>query len=291
MLAALSAAHRPRMATILDAPAASRESRLFAALMNRLPTALLVAGNDIRQAWSAAGVPSMTMTVAPPGVVCEPLDSSARQTIRATWNEQADITQDTIIIGVMADQPLAVAAPLAFEIIGRLALGGRDVRMVMHPQANHRADMERSARRLGLEGILIQDAAIAEPWRVLPGLDAALAMADASRLSSLWACAAGVPCAVEQSAWVDGLQRDAQARLSSEHRFFEFPKRSVNDATELLARWCDDPGESRAAAEASSRFALQAFDFEAFVDHFDQGCDDALNQRGLRRATGSPAIV
>lgn len=289
-LAALAAPHRPRFATLFEGPDNSRDIRVFVGIMNRVPTNLLVACEQMRDRWSARGVPSMSMSVAPPGAVCEWLDPEVRRAVRLEWNEGENPSDEMFVVGILADHPSNADARLAIEIVGRLALGGRDVRLIIHPRSAHRADAERAARRIGLEHILIQDPAMAEHWRVLPGLDAALAMAGASQLSTLWACAAGVTCAVEQSDWVDDLLEDLGTSESG-LVLPEFARGHVNAATAMLSRWCDDAADRRAAGEMSARLIHRQFEFQAFVDRFEHECDGALNKRGLRRVAAVSAGV
>ena len=88
------------------------------------------------------------------------------------------------------------------------------VRLLVHPRQRNRLRAVRMWRGLGRSHWLITDAALDEPWQVLPGCDMALAMGPhAGNLSLLWAMAANVPIVGEATYATSEIVEDRHSAL------------------------------------------------------------------------------
>lgn len=196
------------------------------------------------------------------------IDHAQRDRLRKGWMRQAAMQPRTYIVGLLGEPVNWTDARLAVSAAMRAVLAGRDVRIVLHEEAAHFVKARRMAAELGLQNLIITDAIIAEPWRVLPGLDVVLlagctrqAVAPSRNLFSqlfirngyaqqpsrgaacvlpaLWAMAARVPVLAEDSAVMRELLEDSPS-----------------------CGWLIPPGDANAAADRIVRLA-DAFDGNA----------------------------
>ena len=93
-----------------------------------------------------------------------------RPELRAGWG--ADET--AFVVGLLGEPPDRLDAESALAAVGRVAMTGRDIKLVLHRDAARHSTLRRWLGKLGLADALILDDRVAEPWVVVSGLDAAL---------------------------------------------------------------------------------------------------------------------
>ncbi|MEM9883332.1 MAG: hypothetical protein AAF800_10480 [Planctomycetota bacterium] len=134
----------------------------------------------IRDAMPAAGV--------------RPADDGHTQEAREALRRRWGVDDDTPVVAALADPPAAadtMRAAMAVNLVAEAA--GRELRLLVHPLQHSRARTQDLLDRYGHPDRLIQDAGLAAPWSVLPGLDAVMLGEDPAALSVRYALAAGVP--------------------------------------------------------------------------------------------------
>jgi hypothetical protein len=124
-------------------------------------------------------------------IVCDAtrIDQSRRQPLRQAWGVGGD---DRVVL-VLGDRHASIDAAAGLVAIGLAAETGRPYRMLCHPRAAGLGRAEHVAEAMGRADRLIVDDRADQPWRVLPGADAALAVGDDGRRGVAWAEAARVP--------------------------------------------------------------------------------------------------
>jgi glycosyltransferase involved in cell wall biosynthesis len=260
------------------------------AATRRRPLPILTADPAVRDAFADAGFEADHLSVLPPGIDPEQIDASRREAVRSAWG----VAEDELVVAAMAEPLRWADARVAADLVGRVAVAGRRVRLLVHPAAERRVEAHRWMRQLGIEPLLLVDDEAAEPWRVLPGVDAAwipggdpsgrMAVVGSSAspdrwgirglllggdrrhrpapsvLPLLWAMAAGRPIIAEAhggSMWILGAEDAAAAgRLVAPG--------DVSRAAEALARLHDD----REAAAAAGRSGRRVVDGRFHVSGF-----------------------
>lgn len=129
-----------------------------------------------------------------------------RSMLRERWR----VGPDTIVLALLADEvergdagSAMMAVALAHEACRATQPGFAELRLLCHPLARQRMQASQLSELLGMDRLLIQDAAIASPWSSLAGCDAGIApCAEDAGLSILWAQAWGLPTFVpEHGSW------------------------------------------------------------------------------------------
>lgn len=116
------------------------------------------------------------------------------------------------LLGDPATGPDALAATRA--VMNAADARGPRLRLMVHPDQTNRLRAQRLLRPLGREDWMICDAELAEPWRVLPYCDLALAIGPhAGHQSLLWAMAANVPIVGEATYAVSEIVEDRHSAL------------------------------------------------------------------------------
>lgn len=244
------------------------------------PVSVYAFNSAIRDDLVLQGIEPESVEVISPGIAASSDDSLKK---RAAWRERWKVDDNAFVMGVIS-QPLEWAdARIALSILIRLSSTNRTIRMVLHNNANHRVDAERWARQHGVDHFLIWEDALATPWEVAPGLDAALAYggvfnASGERppayhagrlfaddgllpvpgmLPSLYVMSAGIPVVAEDS----GAARDVHGE---ELQSLLVGKENILRMCEPIVRLYDDRTyyelmSDRSRSVIMSRFALDSF--------------------------------
>ncbi|MCZ6735186.1 MAG: hypothetical protein O7C65_05290 [Planctomycetota bacterium] len=225
-LAASVAGDRRVLTGPVIAPSGGRAAPLEIRRLHRRRVQMLCASPAVRGVYEAAGLDSSRLAVLAPAVDRSVIAFADRLRLRARWAAQ----EKTFVVGLLGEPAHWVDARAAVNAVSRIALGPKEVTVVLHPDSAGRPIAQQWLASLAMPDRLVVDEKIAEPWRIVPGLDAALFMSTAmntsppafnsrrrkppgllrallspsagpSRLPSilpvLWAMAAGVPVIAE----------------------------------------------------------------------------------------------
>jgi hypothetical protein len=255
-LASLAAPGHRRLGTLTVGPVSNVMTRLMKMTLDRHPMPLLASSEAVQREYRSLMLPIRQTTLLPPAVPHDAAEVESRPALRERWN----VDDEEMTIGVLSEPIEWADALLATNVVSRLYASGRRVRLVMHHRAHRRAEAENWARRTHTADMLVIDDAIAQPWRVAAGLDAALFIGgelNAMDLSEsgrpwsiitgggrrlrpmpgvmplMWAMAAGVPVVAEQGDAVRELIEDGVSGLLVEQH-------DVNAAGDRLTRLHDD---------------------------------------------------
>ncbi len=195
-------------------------------VLRRRGVPVLAADGDVARELHDAGCDAAQVAILPPGVDASTIDLEQRRLLREQW--RADET--TFVIGLLGEPPAVADGDLALSAAGRVALIGREVKVVLHHAAALPGGLRRWMGKLGIGEVPVIDDRAEEPWRIAAGLDAALlaprrravpqrphgrlargaasalhwlgrdeVIGDPTALPALWAMAAGVPLIAARS--------------------------------------------------------------------------------------------
>ncbi len=260
MLAIMAAPEKKRLATLSVGPVGGFTTQLFKMLLEQHTTPLIAASEAVAREFRSMGLNAgvlSQLSVLPPAVNPESVDNDKRSTLRRRW----EVGQSSFVIGLLSEPASWADVRSAVNVAIRVATTGRDVRLLLHHGAARRADAERWAAGLDLRNLMIIDDAVAEPWRVIQGLDAALLLGgelnsmDLSDAGSpfavltgggrrlrpmpgvmplLWAMSAGVPVIAEASDATNEIVHDGHSGLLVDQH-------DLNAAADRIVRLYDDP--------------------------------------------------
>jgi glycosyltransferase involved in cell wall biosynthesis len=277
-LGALAAGRRPLLATAVDGQVSWADRRRLRAVPVLAGTAAV--GRDLE----AAGWSPRLLSLLPPGVDHDAIGLEQRGLLRERWG--ADAT--TFVVGLLGEPAARLDGVLAMNAVGRVALSGKDVRLVLHHEATARHDLRRWMDRLGTGNFVVVDDAVAEPWRVVAGLDAALVATrsgpDAtgtSVLPMLWAMAAGVPVVAESGHAISGIIDEGTGGLL-------FESGDVNEAAACLLRRYDRASAVTGIAEAARDMIEKRFDIAGFAARLDAVYDQCVRGEPIRVPESAP---
>jgi hypothetical protein len=279
-LATVALPHRPRLTTLTVGPVADLATRLRLLWLGRHPMPLLVASPGVADECRTLGVPPSLLHELPPGIDSVGVAGESRQALRQRWG----VDDGDFVVGLLS-QPITWGdARQAINIVSRGAATRRPMKLVLHPRAARRVEAERWARRVHFREIMIAEDAVAEPWRVRHGLDAALFIGGERNtmdmrkaggslglvygggwrlrpvpgiLPLLWAMSAGVPVVAEASRVVTEIAEHGRHAMLIDH--FD-----INPATARLIELHDDASlgvriGQGARARVRERFHVEPF--------------------------------
>lgn len=213
----------------------------------------------LRRALLSAGVPEAAVHVLKPGIDLGRVGHSQRAAIRRGWGIESDLQCVAAIACDPVERGDALVAAMGVLVANEItSVGGRPLRLLLHPQQLNRVRVRQMVRPLDQERALIDEPRVAEPWSVLPGCDLVLALGPhAGGLSLLWAMAANVPIVGEASYAVSEVVEDRHSALLVKE---SSPKQLAKRITQLV----DDPSlawrlRDTARHEAYSFFSRQRY--------------------------------
>lgn len=305
VLATLAAPQLPRLATLHVGPVSGLQTHTLIRLLSdhRLP--ILAASAAVQREYLSLGVPRREVSLLPPAVNPQSIIMTDRQTVRKRWAEDHQLDDQTFIVGLLCEPVSWPDAMAAVNVAARVALSGRRIRLVMHHAAAHRVEAEQYLRRMDMDDLIIVDDNVAEPWRMVAGLDAALLLggdANARDLSTsdavtwmsllfgggrrlrpvpsvlplLWAFAAGVPVIAEDNdasrailhnEGVSGMLIDAG---------------DINAACDRITRLYDDRTIAGRVGGSETILLNSVFHISAYCVRLRQAYDQLLANRPVR---------
>jgi glycosyltransferase involved in cell wall biosynthesis len=282
-LAVMAAPNRRRLATLAVGPLTGPAAQLFLFLTEQHHVPSLAASSAVYREYRSLGVDRRSISVLPPAVNPESSPGEDRAALRRRWGID-DSVSSTFVVGLLSEPVNWADARMAVNAVVRAAVTGRDFRLLVHHSAPRRIEAQRWAAKLGYRNLLIVDDEVAEPWRIVSGLDAALLIGgelNSMNLSGagspfsvltgggrrlrpmpgvmplLWAMSAGVPVIAEASDAVKDIVHDGQSGLL-------VSQYDLNTASDRLIRLYDDPTIAgrigmQARALQQKRFHVSAY--------------------------------
>jgi glycosyltransferase involved in cell wall biosynthesis len=272
----------------------------------------------LAQACVKCGFDSQGVWVLPPGIDLLSPGMAARVEVRRRWGEEFAMIDDAFVVGLLGEPVSWPDARMAVEIVARVALSGRKVKLLMHPAVSRRLEAITLLRRLNMREMVMETDDLAEPWRVLAGMDAALvlgvdfrAIGNAIRSAVrpgidvgenpeqvptgdsqhrrpspsvspiAWSFAAGVPVvAHDLPSNREVIEHDVTGLLAGE--------RNMNGVSDGLARLHDDWPLRQRLTTAAGRIAKERFGMSALAEQLMQACEDVRNGRPIGGQAAQP---
>jgi len=200
-------------------------------------TVLLAMSATIRRGLISGGVAQEVAVLLRPAIDMSRVKPSSRSRWREKWGVEGSVESDTFkVLALLCDPPGAadtLAASLAMGLASEtVAVQGRKLRLLVHPDQVNRLRAQKVMRQIGREGQIIQEPGLARPWTVLPGCDLALIQGPSGGgLSLLWAMAANVPIVAEATYAVSEMIEDRHTALLAQ---LGVPKSMAARITQLL---------------------------------------------------------
>ena len=281
-LAASVAPNTPIIAgPITNLPGTSMWKRAIAKI-NRCAVRVVCATPQLQRDWIAIGVDPLLVTSQLPGagVDVDRIAPEDRAMLRSRWG--ADET--TFVVGLLGEPARCVDVQTAVMAAVRVSFTGRSVKLLTHHTASLRRQAANWAQRVGLGDLLRIEDDLAQPWRVVPGLDAALIVGGrldrqsvCGLLPGLWAMAAGVPVIADSAQPIaEVLENDRSGLLVD--------RGDVNAIARSILQLHDDAALSKRLSQAAKQLIEDSFD----ADTFAKSLDDIYRQtfRGQRVRDG-----
>jgi len=300
LLTTAVAPRRKRIATLSVGPVNGIVMHALAALIDKRPAVLLATSVAVKRDYLVMGIGEQHLDILPPAVHPEAVEEHApdRETVRERWG----VPDDMFMIGLLAEPVSWCDARQAMHLIAIAADSGRNVGLVVHPAAQRWVDALHYARKLDLESRLIPEDQLAEPWRCVNGLDAALLLSDESNvidlaesgnafsiltgggralrpmpgvMPALWAMSAGVPVVADRSLAMQEVVDDEGTGLL-------VPQRDVSAAVHQIIRLYDDPDLRRRIAQAARARIHAQFHVSAYCVRLKELYERLLEGRVTR---------
>ncbi len=250
----------PRILTLLVTPC-RRSVHWASTLLRDAPgrTVLLPISSTIRQAVLAGGATPSAVHVVRPGIDLGKIELARRSALRKAWNAKDQNVKILALLSDPSERSDAAAAGMAMTMAQESqAAAGFDLRMLVHPNQTHRYRCQYTQHHLGRRASIIQEAALDQPWTVLPACDLALAVGSgAGGLSLLWAMAGNIPIVGEATNAISEIvEHDHSALLAppGSAQKIAFRMTQLLNDKQLAWRLCDT-----ARHEAYSYFSRQRY--------------------------------
>ena len=156
---------------------------------NKRPGLLLASSGAVQRSYESVELDSSERRILRPAVDPRHIEHSDRAALRRRWGVDAD----TFTVAALCEPSGWIDSWMAVEIVCRVALTGRPVRLVLPSTATGLATSRRRLRALGWKDVLIVDDAAVDPWRVVAGLDAAMLVGAADHRARPVRCASPAP--------------------------------------------------------------------------------------------------
>ncbi|NOG56094.1 MAG: glycosyltransferase family 4 protein [Planctomycetes bacterium] len=194
-LATIGLPTTPTVITLTHGPDSHESARWLAAVVTAQSrsarTTALAISNSVKREWVQSGVPQASVHVVRPGIDLAHVRHTHRDTLRKQWSDwavqhgAASWSDDTQVVGVLADDVRRLDLLRAARVLGLSRLAGPDVAMIvpagrLKPAYRLVRGLERSDGTAGISAghFIVDDRIRTEPWNVLPAVDAALILGD-----------------------------------------------------------------------------------------------------------------
>jgi glycosyltransferase involved in cell wall biosynthesis len=297
-IAGKAAPRLPVLATFHVGPVGGFQVSSLWRIANKAKIHFMAGSLAVQREYRGLGFGARQMALLPPAVNLKQSELNHRAEVRQRWAESCGMNERAFVIGLLCEPVTWPDVRALAGVAARLRLSGRDVRLVVHHSASRRTEAERYLSQIGMRDLLIVDDAVAEPWRVVSGLDAALLFGgpDAgfsttngswfvkdtcarpfpSVLPLLWAFAAGVPVVAEDTDAARGvIENGLTGFLVNRH--------DVNAATDQLARWHDDRATAGRVGAAAQHAVRDLFHIDAYCVRLQHAYDLLLADRHVQR--------
>lgn len=288
-LAGAAVPGRRCIVTVTHLPSPGRVTWLMRHRLRRGNTIISTISDPLRCALTRHGWPSDAIRLLQPGVNPAWVDDDRRDALRASWGV---VDASTRVVLLMGDPPNRAEATEAGLCVGLAHETGRDIRLLVSPQARGTDRATRMAHEIDRAERIIVDDIADTPWVALAGCDAAmildggfaarrgvgashLAGTTGGTLSVLWAMAAGVPLIAEDT---DRMRAFIDPQLSG---CLTAPG-SAKAVARQLCQWHDHPESARAWGDAARQMVLQRYASAPWVDSVLTMYNEVI---GRRRAT------
>jgi hypothetical protein len=176
MLAAVTFRQTPKLLT-LTTTLTKREAKLVRVLTGGVAgrVHVLALSNAIMRTLAQEGIDLSHVSVLRPAIDMSRVDSSARDSVRKSWGIHDDNAK---VVALLSDPPTAVSAVHGVYISLNFSYSKSvdAVKLLVHPRQRDLHKARQMLGRQGMDNILIEDADVDQPWRVLPGCDVAMAL-------------------------------------------------------------------------------------------------------------------
>ncbi len=191
-----------------------RDIKWLRLLVDQTSGLLLPISATIRRELLAGGVAESAVHVLRPGIDLAMVHADDRAALR----KELGIESHDRVVALLSDPTTATATPAPGMAVGLAdetsKATGRRVRLLVHPDQHDRRRAQRTMEGIACGHRIITDERLAQPWRILPACDAAMAMGpEAGGLSLLWAMAAGIPIVGEARYAISEVVEDRHSAL------------------------------------------------------------------------------
>lgn len=140
---------------------------------------------------------------------------SSRMATRASWG--IDVDDDTVVVALLSDPPHrsdALEAIMTLLLVADSQEVPRAMRLLVHPEQHNRCRGQSIMTDLGHGERNLTDERLAQPWKILPACDLALAIGSgAGGLSLRWAMACNTPIVAEATYEISEVVEDRHSAL------------------------------------------------------------------------------
>ncbi len=224
--------------------------------LNRSAVRVLCATNGIKQECASIGIDKLLLSETPLGIDSDRIAIENRALLRDSWG----IDQTTFAVGLLGNTQAAINAT---TLVGQT---NRDVRLIVHPDAQLRFQATHWAARQGGDEKINIEKELSQLWKIAPGLDAAIvttahyqaidrSLQSNNLLSVLWLLAAGTPVIIESTHRASTFIHDAENGL-------HIPNSDVNAIAQGIMRLIDEPKFAQQIRSNAKKFVADQFNAE-----------------------------
>ena len=234
-------------------PKTSKLSKQDVKRLNRSAPRILCANSEIMQECVSLGIDELLLSETSPGIDSDRITTGNRKLLRDSWG----VDETTFVVGSLGNAQVAIRATTLVEQTKR------DLRLIVHADAQLRFQAAHFAMRLGGDEKIIIENKYSQLWNILPGLDAAIvdtaqykainrSTQSNNLLSVLWLMAGGTPIIINS-------EHRASTLINDQENGLLFPSSDTNVINQALMQLIDDPKLAQQIRSASKKFVADQF--------------------------------